>query len=85
MENSFNNTITIDNSNMVNPNLNNNNPAGHDLFKDNKKSISNINNIEALNVEKEQKDKENNETNEKMKVAESITITNHDQGIQNKQ
>lgn len=80
MENSFNNTITIENSNLININQNpNNNNIGQDLFKINKKSSNNLsNNIQTFNVEKEQRDKENNETNEKMKVAENITITNND-------
>lgn len=80
MENSFNNTITIENSNLINPNQNiNNNNTGQDLFKTSKKATNNINNdIQTLNIEKEQKDKENNEMNEKMKVSENITISNND-------
>ena len=76
IENSF-NTITIENSNLINPNFGNNN-FGQDLFKVYQKSTSTIINNQALNVEKEQKDKENNETNEKIKVSEKITITNMD-------
>jgi len=81
IENSFNNTVSIDNSNMINQNNNNNNDnnSGQDLLNANKKSSNNVNDeIQDFNIEKEQKDKENNEMHEKMKFSDNITITNND-------
>jgi len=83
LDNSPNNSITVENSNLNN-NANNSNNIGQGLFKVHKKSTDNLdnNNGNTLKPEKEQKDKENSEINDKVKAAENIIITNNDeQGI----
>jgi len=89
VENSQNNSITIENSNInitnmnlnqTANNLNNHNTSGKNLFTVNKKSTRNLNtNPSDLANDKEKKDKENHEMNDKMKSSEIITITNIDE------